>query len=1032
MKITWKLALAYAWHHPMRMLLTSLAMIASACVVVWVVSGYDAIVSQFGNQVSEYLGRYDLFLVPDSVEESFISPQLIETIGKDPAIAELEPVLQSTVRVQTDKPMEMGAEGPGARGQGRGARGEGRWARGEGLVPSGSRIKNLKSEISSPKPPIPSPSSTLRPLPSAFRPPLFGGPKLVGTNARTPPYELLEGRWIKHGDPKLREAAISNQSADQMELKLGDEVLVIFGTKEYRLKIVGIVAQVASAPMVQRQSSSGRPMMSGPGAALGPAASALYVPMPLAEKITRQSNRVNLVNIKLREGTSAAEFRTRWLPQVAQVRPTVLLVGVGDLRNAMEEGMMAANAKKQAWAATGMSLLAALFIIFTTLSMGVHERVRQFAVMRAVGLTRSQVAYVIAAESLVLALIGWGGGLAAGYGLLTVVSNAKPDLFRNGASLGAWCVLLTGASAFGAALIASIFPAWQATSVQPLEAMSPRRSVRPSMKLSVVVGIVGLLLIAVNPLLVFVMPIPNAARYGVYEAIGCTSMALGFLLLTPLTIVATEAVFGPWIARLLGLEPRLLRSQLSSNLWRTLGTTVAMTVGLGLYVSMMVWGYSMLGPFRPGDWVPDMLVALQSGGLPDTEIDAVRHLEGVVSDQCIPLAVEQPRLAEDITGSKQGNSVTRQDNVIMIGLDPQVAFGGPKPLVAAKFVEGTPEEAIAKLKQGRYCIVPDHFLAATGLKIGDRFGMTPPERPDKPVEYTIAGAVSLPGWHWMTKFSGLRRRSGRSAAMVFANYDDVCRDFAIRQINFLWMNVDQGFGQKHLEEVKQAEEAKKPVGRGDRMPGRGPMATPLVIDGKRAAVVKVSEALQPIADRYLGQRQPVNAQGMWSVGASMFGQSLRVSTPDEVRTRILSRADDMIWAMCQLPLITLLVTSLGVVNTIMASVRARRWELGVLRALGVTRSAMFRMILAEGLLIGVVACLVSLAFGLMAGWCGTGISQYVSFFGGMATPLVVPWAKLALGFSAALALCLAAALWPAISAGRSEPLALLQAGRAAM
>ena len=120
------------------------------------------------------------------------------------------------------------------------------------------------------------------------------------------------------------------------------------------------------------------------------------------------------------------------------------------------------------------------------------------------------------------------------------------------------------------------------------------------------------------------------------------------------------------------------------------------------------------------------------------------------------------------------------------------------------------------------------------------------------------------------------------------------------------------------------------------------------------------------------------------------------------------------------------------VNTIMASVRARRWELGVLRALGITRWAMFRMILAEGLLIGMVACVVSLAFGVMAGWCGTGISQYVSFFGGMATPLVVPWSKLALGFSVTLALCLTAALWPAISTGRTDPLRLLQEGRAAM
>jgi putative ABC transport system permease protein len=227
--------------------------------------------------------------------------------------------------------------------------------------------------------------------------------------------------------------------------------------------------------------------------------------------------------------------------------------------------------------------------------------------------------------------------------------------------------------------------------------------------------------------------------------------------------------------------------------------------------------------------------------------------------------------------------------------------------------------------------------------------------------------------------------------MVFASYDDVRRDFDLKQTNFLWMNID-----------------------------------------KNAAVADIGTAMQPIADRNLGQVQPVNAQGSWAFGAKMFGQSLRITTPEEVNTRILSRANDMIWAMCQLPLITLLVTSLGVVNTIMASVRARRWELGVLRALGVTRSAMFRMILVEGLLIGLIACLLSLAFGVLAGWCGTGISQYVSFFGGLPTPLVIPWSKLMFGFSITLALCLAAALWPAFSTGRVEPLKLLQDGRTAM
>lgn len=965
MSLHWKLALAYAWHHPARMLLTSLAMIASACVVVWVVSGYDAIVGQFGSRTTEYLGRYDLFLVPDAVQESYLPGDLVEAIRHDADIVEFEPALQATVRIQADKPLDAVVSDPTDGGKG----GSG----GGGPGGSGSGGESYYGGRGS------------------GRAPAASGPRLVGTNAAVPPYRLVEGRWLELGDLARREAVIGKSTAEQLQVALGDEVLAIWGTKEYRLKIIGIVAQASSTPTLQRPTSTGRPTTTGADASLGPAASALYVPLPLAQKIAKKDGQVNLVNIKLREGAKAAAFKTRWIARVADANPPVLLVGTQDIAVALEENAMAANARRQAWAATGMSLLAALFIIFTTLSMGIHERIRQFAVMRAVGLTRFQVARVIAAESVVLALIGWAGGLAAGWGLLAILSLAKPTLFASGASLGAWCVILTGLSAFGGALVASVLPAWQAMSVEPLEAMSPRRSVRPNTRWIASAAAIGLVLIAVNPALVYVLPIADGKRYGIYMAVGCTSMALGFLLLSPMLIAAVEAIFGPAIAWLAGLEPRLLRSQLSSNLWRTLGTTVALTVGLGLYVSMVVWGYSMLEPFKPGDWVPDMMVSLEQGGLPDAEIESVRHIPGVIAEQCLPLAVEQPRLASDITGSQQGNSVTRQDNVIIVGLDPDVAFGGTKPLVGLNFVAGTRDEAIARLKQGRYCIVPDHFLTATGLKLGDRFGLVPRERPEKPVEYAIAGAVSLPGWHWTAKFAGLRRRGGRAAAMVFADYDTVRRDFDLKKTNYLWMNID-----------------------------------------KQVDMKRIGAALQPIADRYVDPTQPAGTQGGSAVGSMMFGQSLHVATPEEVSTKILARADDVIWAMCQLPLITLLVTSLGVVNTVMASVRARRWELGVLRALGITRGAMFRMVLAEGLLMGLVACLISLAFGVMAGWCGTGISQYVSFFGGMATPLIIPWGKLALGFAATLGLCLAAALWPAISTGRAEPLRLLQEGRTAM
>ncbi|OWK35813.1 ABC transporter [Fimbriiglobus ruber] len=105
--------------------------------------------------------------------------------------------------------------------------------------------------------------------------------------------------------------------------------------------------------------------------------------------------------------------------------------------------------------------------------------------------------------------------------------------------------------------------------------------------------------------------------------------------------------------------------------------------------------------------------------------------------------------------------------------------------------------------------------------------------------------------------------------------------------------------------------------------------------------------------------------------------------------------------------------------------------MGVLRALGVTRFGLFRLIIAESLLIGVVVCVLSLGFGTMAGYCGTGVTRYINIRGGMVTPLVIPWAKLMVGFGLALGLCLMAALWPAFRTGRTEPLRLLQAGRSA-
>lgn len=957
MKLPLKLVWSQMLHQPARVVLTGLAMVAAACMVVWVVSGYDALVAEFDSFSDEYLGRYDVVISPPAVESPSYAPAqtvpprylpqtLLADVQADPSVALAEPVLQARLMVA----------GPGGL--------RGLVHRGGG-GPPGARDPSARPRADD--------APSVAPAPPERRPfGLVNTPLLVGTIATHPPHEMIEGRWIDIDAADRLEAVITKESARSLDVSLGQRVLVSDGRTDYRLTIVGVVEQIDQPGGNIRLTRASQQ---------GPASAAIYVPMALAERISGVAGRVSFIQIVLREGVGPDAFRQRWAGRLAELESPGVVLTMQDIRSGLNEEYVATNARGQAYGATGMALVAGLFIVFTTLSMGVGERSRQLAVLRAVALTRGQIAMIVLVESLLLAILSWMGGLAAGWGLLKIVSGYEPAAGEGTVTLGAWSIALSGLCAVGGALLAAILPMRRAAAVDPLEAMAGRAASAPSGRLPIFTTIAGLLLIAVNPLLVFVIPMPDRMRYESWvSALGWGAMAVGFVLLMPLAVVLTERFIGPAVARLLRLNPKLVETELSRNLWQTVGTAAALSVGLGLFFSLQVWGYSMLNPFVPGRWAPDILANVHPMVLSKEAIDAVAKLPGIVPGQSLPLTVEQPQLAQDLTDSQDRASVTRQDNIVLIGFDPDAALGGNRPLFQFDFIDGDRLDAAEKLKKGPYCIVPDHFLRETGLNIGDGFAVLPLNDPAHPVEYRIAATVSLPGWHWLSKVSGLRLNAVRSAAMVFVDDRRMQRDFGLEGPSFLWFNVQPGVTDESLQ------------------------------TGLQAAIQGAS------ADGSSNRRvEPVR---------------VRLSRTDGVADRVRGAADRTISRMSQLPLITLAITSLGVVNAILGSVRARRWEMGVLISLGYTRSMLLRLILAEGLLLGVAACLLSLGFGIMAGWCGSGISQYVSFFGGMQPPLLIPWAKLTTGIGAALLLCLIASLWPALQTGRKPPLQLLQAGRA--
>lgn len=984
MKSLIKLLWANTKLRPARTALTALAVIASSCVVVWVVSGYDALIGQsIDENAAQAIGRFDLVVSGGGGGPGGDGPPSKAASGRRPGATDES-------RDGTKKSEGSGPEAAATKSARRG--GSGRPARGSGPggpplgLPEGV-IATLKgdeqvaeanlttqSRVSVGRAaPLPGETAVAKLLRSD-RPPVNGmpplAPPLIGTDAAEPPHEMASGRWIDPAAAERAEGVLSASYAKTLQAEPGDDLKVNSEVGEWTVKLVGIVEQP--------QFGGG-----GRGGATGSQAG-LFVSLPFAEVINGHPARIGQVNLVLKDGVDPGAYGKALAERIAAMKAAATITDILAIKEGMAQGLSQTGSKALAYSATGIALMAALFIIFTTLSMGVSERARELAVLRAVGMTRGQVASLVFLEGLVLALLGWAGGLIAGWGLLTVVSRAKPDLFTDGAALGPWCVALTAVASLGGALAAAVLPAWRATRVSPLDAMAPPRLAGPS-RWVVPAALAGLALLAINPLLTYVLPLADATRTWAYALVGYPGMVLGFVLLAPWVIVVFEKYAGPWVARLLGLPPRLLASIFSANLWRTLGTTVALTVGLGLYIATQTWGYSMLGPFTPGDWVPEMLVGFEPSGLPNDQIDAVKHVKGVIPERCMPLAVEQPRLVKEMTGGS--SSVVRQDNVVLIGLDPLVAFGGDDPMIDATFAAGDRATAAEKLKAGGACIVPDHFLESSGLGLGGKLEMAPPDGPPgKVVAYEIVGAVSLPGWHWMTKMTGLRRRATRAGAMVFAPIADVRRDFNVERTNFFWLDTDGSVTSQQVEADMQA----------------------------------IAEAHGESKFRVAGVGEVTSRRPY-----------ARLTSAEAVRSGIRARADGLIWGMSQIPLVTLLITSLAVVNTVVSSVRARRWDLGVLRALGTTRGGLMRLIFAESLMIGLVVCALGMAFGVMAGWCGAGMARYLSPFGGMSTPLVLPWSQLALGISTALGLCLLAALWPAFTTGRAEPLRLLQSGRGA-
>lgn len=764
--------------------------------------------------------------------------------------------------------------------------------------------------------------------------------------------ELTHGRWFDTADGDV--AVIDQVAAELAKVSVGGTITLHGAHETLKLTVVGIVQK----PQI-----------------LASHVQSIYMPLLTLQHFENPGKPpvVNRVLIDLKPDVKQADFVTRWTPRLAAIDSDLTLRLGRDVRQVVDDNLQAVHLLS--YLGGSVSMLAAMFIIFSALSMGVTERSRTLAMMRAIGAQRGQVAALVVVEGLFLSIFSILIGIPLGWAWLLLIQARFRHLLPSGFTISWGGVAFASVGALFSALLASVLPAWWATRVRPLDAMTPLAT-PPSARTPFIAALLGLVLIGFDPFLLFgswpqwlegrVADPHFTARtlaMMLHFGAGLPTMMLGFFLLAPLFVLFLEKVFGPLIAGIFRLRFALLRQQLSGGIWRAAGTCAALMVGLSILIAMESQGRSMLKAWELPDKFPDIFIVSWGTGLNDKEIAELSQMKGIQPGDLLPIAVAAPESPSFV--SKSGLAA-----LTMAAITPSATmFMGVEPgkamrMLKLNFTQGDASDAVAMLNQGQHIVITDELHQLRKIGLGDSLQL---DTDHGPVAFIIAGVVSSPGIDLIdAKFDMGQQFDQRTAGSVFGSLADARKYFGADAIHLFAANLVPGTDKDQVLKEIQTQ---------------------------------------------LGERD------------------MQAGDVRQIKENMEQTFSEILLLVAVVPLSAMLVASLGVTNTIMASIRTRRWQLGVLRSVGLTQSQLLRLIFSEAILVGAVACGLGCTAGALMIVDAHKLGATIT---GFQMPIAVAWNYVAAGVVIVLVVAAAAAVWPAIHVARAEPLLLLQGGRAAV
>ena len=276
------------------------------------------------------------------------------------------------------------------------------------------------------------------------------------------------------------------------------------------------------------------------------------------------------------------------------------------------------------------------------------------------------------------------------------------------------------------------------------------------------------------------------------------------------------------------------------------------------------------------------------------------------------------------------------------------------------WVQGDADIAKRRLAEGGAVLVAREFNVAQGLGVGDTFTCTVQGETH---DFEVVGVIASPGLEVVGQYFNAGEDLARQAVhAVFGTRRDLVERFGVNAIHLIQIDLDE----ETNDEVAVAE----------------------------------------IRDVLFGS-------GVLDAGSGR-----------QIKREIETVAGTTLAVFSAVAVMAMLVACFGVANLVVAGIHARRYELGVLRAIGASRGTVARLILAEAILIAFAAIVLGTLLGFQAAWAG---QRLYALLVGLTLSLRPPLGPLALSWVVTMVLTLLAAAPAVLSLARRRPLELLGA-----